>query len=210
MKWWKEHDTTTKSKHQALTSQSTREGRRIDTKTENRWVYKVLPPYFIFTYFTNISILQANTEMPKMKTNTHLGLFFHFQRLDPSLPWKHAHITWCTFSIVWCNRGVPPCHIELQFSTWQGWQNTPHHDLPNLVPSSPPCHWNNEPRGVLISPPHNPVGLRQTLADSSGLQWTECLAKSVAEPPKPLDSARIQMLWRTPVDSSGLHQTPLD
>ena len=40
---------------------------------------------------------------------------------------------------------------------------------------------------VLISPPRNPVGLRRTPADSSGLQWTGCLAKSVAEPPKPLD-----------------------
>ena len=35
--------------------------------------------------------------------------------------------------------------------------------------------------------PCNPVGLRWTPADSSGLQWTGCLAKSVAEPPKPLD-----------------------
>src|SRR6266700_774186 len=91
--------------------------------------------------------------------------------------------------------------------------------------------WLNSLFRVLFPPPHNPPGLHWTPLDSTGLHWTppglSSLPNHILVLPILLDSSPVDSSWTpvdssplgkssglhptlSPVDSSGLHWTPLD
>ena len=77
----KERNTTIKREHQASTSWSTRGGGMDGYK--NRRAYKVLPPYFIFSYILLTFLINSRTNQQQRHRK-----------------WKCAHVTWPAFGIV--------------------------------------------------------------------------------------------------------------
>src|SRR6266446_4304138 len=76
------------------------------------------------------------------------------------------------------------------------------HKQPQFHPLQWPLH------GVLFPPPQNPVGLRWTPPDSTGLQLDSVPAKINIGPPK-LEDWQSSGLWWTPVQLA-IQWTPLD